>query len=69
MPSRHWYSPELKQHITDNGLRLRGFDLLMGKTYGTYGKGTVNDDLMREHGFVEIWDAGQAVWIWNRKEI
>lgn len=65
MPSRHWYSPELKQHITDNGLRLRGFDLLMGKTYGTYGKGTVNDDLMREHGFVEIWDAGQAVWIWN----
>lgn len=65
MPSRHWYSPELGKHVTDNGLRLRGFDLLMGKTYGTYGKGTVNDDLMREHGFVEIWDAGQAVWVWN----
>lgn len=66
IPSRHWYSPELGKHITDNGLRLRGFDLLMGKTFGKFGKGTVNDDLMREHGFVEIWDAGQAVWIWHK---
>lgn len=64
MPSRHWYSPELNQHITDNGLRLRGFDLLLGTKFGKFGKGTINDDLMREHGFVEIWDAGQAVWVW-----
>lgn len=69
MPSRHWYSPELGKHVTDNGLRLRGFDLLLGNLYGKFGKGTINDDLMREHGFVEIWDAGQAVWVWNKKEI
>lgn len=67
MPSRHWYSSELKQHITDNGLRLRGFDLLLGNQFGKFGKGTINDDLMREHGFVEIWDAGQAVWIWKNE--
>lgn len=62
-PSRHWYDGKI--HITDNFLRQRGFDQLLGETYGRYGKGTSNDQLMREHGFVEIWDAGQAAYVWK----
>lgn len=66
-PSRHWFSPGLNKHFTDNGIRMRGYDLLVGNTLGKkYGKGTVNDDLLREHGFVELYDAGQGVYTWKR---
>ena len=56
-PSKHWYNIKTKQHITDNLLRQRGFDQLF-KT--NYGKGTSNEELMREQKFVEIYDCGQA---------
>ena len=62
---KHWYSPKLKKHITDNLLRQRGFDQLLGKEFGTFGKGTSNEFLMREHGFVEIYDSGQATYVIN----
>ena len=52
-------------HITDNLLRQQGFDRLLGDIFGTYGKGTSNEELMLEHGFVEIYDCGQAVYIKN----
>ena len=61
-PSRHWYNPKTKQHITDNLLRQRGFDQLF-KT--NYGKGTSNEALMLEAGFVEIYDCGQATYAWK----
>lgn len=60
-PAKHWYNPKTKQHITDNLLRQRGFDQLF-KT--NYGKGTSNEALMLEAGFVEIYDCGQATYIW-----
>lgn len=62
---RHWYNARLKKHITDNLLRQRGFDQLLGKEFGTFGKGTSNDQLMLDHGFVEIYDAGQATYVWK----
>lgn len=65
-PSKHWYNPRTKKHITDNLLRQRGFDQLFGTNYG---KGTNNEELMRQYGFVEIYDAGQATYIWKNKEI
>lgn len=68
VPSRHWYNTKSGAHVTDNGLRMKGFDKLFGKEYGTYGKGTSNEDLMRQYGFVEIWDAGQAVYVWKVDE-
>ena len=67
--SKHWYHPKLKRHITDNLLRQRGFDQLFGDIFGTYGKGTINNDLMIEHGFVEIYDAGQATYTLERENI
>lgn len=61
-PSKHWYNMKTKQHITDNLLRQRGFDQLF-KT--NYGKGTSNKELMIEHGFVEIYDCGQSVYVYK----
>lgn len=65
MISRHWYNIKLKDHITDKLLFKRGFDNLLGKTFGYYGKGADNESLMLEHGFVEIYDCGQATYIWK----
>lgn len=61
--SKHWYNPKTDMHITDNLLRQRGFDQLFGTDFG---KGTSNEDLMLKAGFVEIFDAGQSTYIWNK---
>lgn len=58
---KHWYNMKTGKHITDNLLRQRGFDQLFGTNYG---KGTSNEVLMLEAGFVEIFDAGQSTYIW-----
>ena len=63
--SRHWYNIKTNKHITDNLLRQRGFDQLLGKEYGYYGKGTSNEELMKKHGFVEIYDCGQSTYIYK----
>ena len=63
-PSKHWYHLKTKKHITDNLLRQRGFDQLLGKEYGFYGKGSSNEDLMIKHKFVEIYDSGQSTYIY-----
>lgn len=62
-PARHWYNPKTRRHITDNLLKQRGFDQLFRTNYG---KGTSNEALMLEAGFVEIYDCGQATYIWER---
>lgn len=61
-PTRHWYNIKTKKHITDNLLRQRGFDQLFGTNYG---KGTNNEQLMLENGFIEIYDCGQETFIWK----
>ena len=65
VPTRHWYNIKTQQHITDNLLRQRGFDQLFGTDYG---KGTSNEELMILNRFVEIYDAGQSVWVWNSEK-
>ena len=55
--SKHWYNTKTKRHITDNLLRQRGFDQLFNTNYV---KGTSNEELMIQNGFVEIYDAGQC---------
>ena len=59
VPTRHWYNGTL--HITDNLLRQRGYDQLFNANYG---KGYSNEELMRQQGFVEIYDCGQATYIY-----
>lgn len=49
--------------ITDNLLRQRGYDQLFGTTHG---KGTSNEALMIEDGWLPVYDCGQAVYTWIR---
>lgn len=37
-----------------------------GSLFGCYGKGTSNEELMKEHGFVEIYDRGQQSFEWRK---
>jgi len=68
-PTAHWYKlkGELKgMHLRDTSLRMRGFDILVGRKLGLepFGKGTSNEELMLRHGFVEVFDCGQQTWVY-----
>ena len=62
-PSKHW--SKYSRQITDNLLRQRGFDQLFGTNFG---KGTSNEQLMLEHGWLPVYDCGQSTYVWNRGE-
>lgn len=62
---KHWYNFKYKLHFTDNLVRQQGFDRLCGNIFGKFGKGTNNEELLLEHDFVELYDAGQAKYIWK----
>ena len=65
--SKHWFNLLSGEHITDNLLRQRGFDQLFNEQFG---KGTSNEELMREYGFVEVYDCGQSRYEWyNLKNV
>lgn len=56
-PAKIWSKD--KRYVTDNLLRQRGYDQLF-KT--DYGKGTSNDELMLQNGWLPVYDCGQAVY-------
>ena len=56
-PQEIWSNGQDK--ITANLLRQRGFDQLFGTNYG---KGTSNEQLMMEHGWLPVFDCGQIVY-------
>ena len=56
-PSEVWTRGGKK--ITANLLRQRGFDQLFSTHYG---KGTSNEQLMLDHGWLPVYDCGQAVY-------
>lgn len=62
-PSCHWYNPKTKQHFTDSLIRQLGVDKLLGVNYG---KGTSNKQILLENNFVQIYDCGQATYIWKK---
>ena len=62
---KHWFNIRTKEHILDSVLRANGFDRLLGEKYGFFGKGTNNAELMLQHGFVEVYDCGQATYMWK----
>lgn len=65
-PSRHWYNAAEKsnrKHITDNFLRQHWYDQIFWEDYG---KWTNNDELMKQRGYVEIYDCGQSTFVWTR---
>lgn len=56
-PSKIWSKEDKK--ITDNLLRQRGFDQIF---HTNYGKGTSNEELMLDHGWLPVYDCGQFVY-------
>ena len=61
-PSKHWSKGT--EHITDNLLRQRGYDQLFNANYG---KGTSNEQLMLENGWLPVYDCGQITFVWKTK--
>lgn len=59
-PAKIWSKGNKK--INDNLLRQRGYDQLFGTTYG---KGTSNEELMIQNGWLPVYDCGQRVYSWN----
>ena len=59
-PAKVWSRNSEK--ITDNLLRQRGYDQLF-KT--NYGKGTSNEQLMLENGWLPVYDCGQKVYVYE----
>lgn len=59
-PSKVWSKGDKK--ITDNLLRQRGYDQLFNTDYG---KGTDNEKLMIENGWLPVYDCGQSVYVYS----
>ena len=59
-PSCNWSKG--KRRITQNLLNQRGADQLIGTNYG---KGTSNRDIMIKNKWLEVYDCGQNIWIYN----
>ena len=60
-PSCHWYSAKEGKHITDNLLRMQGYDRLFKENHG---KGTSNEELILNRGYLPIYDCGQSTYVW-----
>lgn len=60
-PSCHWYSVKEDKHITDNLLRMQGYDRLFKESHG---KGTSNEELILARGYLPVYDCGQATYVW-----
>lgn len=59
-PAKHWSSGN--KQISSMLLLQRGYDQLFGTSYG---KGTSNETLMLEAGWLPVYDCGQAVYTWK----
>lgn len=57
---KHWLNTKTFRHITDNLLRQRGADQLLGTRLG---KDASNRTVMLENNYVEIYDAGQNTYV------
>lgn len=68
-PSKHWYNVRTKEHFTDALLRKQGFSRLIHHCDAKDDIGLATDnnrDLMISAGFVEVFDCGQATYIWRQ---
>ena len=61
-PRKHWYSMKEKRHITDGLLLSQGYDRLFKENHG---KGTSNEELILDRGYLPVYDCGQSTYIWK----
>lgn len=69
LPQKIWSKSNSKEYITDNLLRQRGFDQLVGLKLNPpeiYGKGTDNEELMLSHYWLPVYDCGQKTFVWQK---
>lgn len=68
-PSKHWHNVRTKEHYTDTLLRQQGFSRLIHRKEAEEDGLTniSNRDLMIEAGFVEVYDCGQATYVWHNE--
>ena len=68
-PSKHWYNIRTKEHYTDALLRQQGFSRLIHRKEANEDglSGASNKELMIGAGFVEVYDCGQATYVWHNK--
>lgn len=66
-PAKHWHNPKTKQHFTDALVRQQGFSRLINKKDATLDTLSTsnNTTLMLDAGFVEVYDCGQATFVWK----
>lgn len=62
-PAKVWSQKD--KYITDNYLRQLGYDKIFKANYG---KGTSNEQLMLEHGWLPVYDCGQKVFIYEPED-
>lgn len=62
-PSCHWYNIVNKKHYTNNFILQHGVDSILNTNYG---KGTNNNMLLIENGYLPVYDCGQSTYVWNR---
>lgn len=62
-PNVHW--SKRKDHISGSLLRQRGYDQLFNTNYG---KGTSNDELMLQNGWLPVYDCGQSVYTYKSQD-
>lgn len=62
-PAKVWSKGH--DYYTDNFLRQRGYDQIF---HTNYGKGSSNEELMLENGWLPVYDCGQKVFIYNPEE-
>lgn len=69
-PSKHWYNVRTKEHYTDTLLRQQGFSRLIHRKEAVEDglANASNKSLMIEAGFVEVYDCGQATFVWSKSE-
>ena len=60
-PRKHWYSKKEKRHITDGLLLSQGYDRLFKENHG---KGTSNEELILNRGYLPVYDCGQSTYVW-----
>ena len=65
-PACHWCERHCKIHITDNLLRKLGADAILGTSFD---KGTSNEQIMLNNGFVQVYDCGQYVFEYKNNNI
>ena len=65
-PRKHWYSLKEKRHITDGLLLSQGYDRLFTENHG---KGTSNEELILNRGYLPVYDCGQSTYIWRNDDV